>query len=115
MGMIAFIPQGIYCAVSGDIPVVVGRGGDAADMQWAETRNDDCRHPPGKGQPRHRGISSPGHQWYLGEKRGEVSQCSASPSMFCFLWTRCNEPCGNSASRKRSPHSNQQDPELCLS
>ena len=82
MGMIAFIPQGIYCAVSGDIPVVTGRGGDAADMQWAETRSDDRRHPPGKGQPRHRGISSPGHHWYLGEKRGEVSQCSASPSCF---------------------------------
>ena len=87
--MIAFVPQGIYCTVSGDIPDVIGAVvgvGDAADIQWAETRNGDHRHPPGKGQPRHRGISSPEHHWYLGEKCAEVSQCSASPSIFYFIF-----------------------------
>lgn len=88
LGMIAFVPKGIYCTVSGDIPDVTGAVvgvGNATDIQWAETRTGDRRHPPGKGQPRHKGISSPEHHWYPGEKRAEVPQCSASPSIFYFI------------------------------
>ena len=88
VGNDSFCPSGYILHSIWDIPDVIGAVvgvGDAADIQRAETRNGDRRHPPGKGQPRHRGISSPEHRWYPEKKRSEVSHCSASSSIFYFI------------------------------
>ena len=65
--------------------LVVGEVGHATDMQWAETRNGDHRHPSGKGQPWQR-IIQPWTSLVSRSKCDEASCHSARPSMFNFYY-----------------------------